>query len=146
MYERGAAQALLPVLGALLGVTALVLLIACANIANVLLARAGARSKEVAIRLALGARRVTVVRQLLAESALLAAAGCALGRGARLGRHVNGLMAFIPPAPFPIEMKLQLNGWVIGFAVPITAVTTVLFGLAPALRAIASRPGAGAQG
>ncbi len=137
MYERGAAQATLPVLGALLGVTALVLLIACANIANVLLARAGARSREVAIRLALGARRATVVRQLLAESALLAAAGCGAGLLlAWAGR--DGLMAFIPPAPFPIAMKLQLNWWVIGFAVAVTAVTTVLFGLAPALRA--SRP------
>jgi predicted permease len=137
MYERGAAKATLPVLGALLGVTALVLLIACANLANLLLARAGARSKEVAIRLALGARRSTVVRQLLAESGLLAAAGCVLGLGlAWVGR--DGLMAFIPPAPFPIEMKLQLNWGVIGFAVAVTAFTTVLFGLAPALRA--SRP------
>jgi len=134
MYERGAAQALLPVLGALLGVTALVLLIACANIANVLLARAGARSKEVAIRLALGARRGTVMRQLLAESALLAGAGCGLGVLLAWWAR-NGLMAFVPPAPYPIEMNLRLNGWVIGFAVLITAVTTVLFGLAPALRA-----------
>jgi predicted permease len=137
MYERGAAQATLPVLGALLGVTVLVLLIACANIANLLLARAGARSKEVAIRLALGARRTTVVRQLLAESALLAGAGCAAGLAlAWAGR--NGLMSFVPPAPFPVEMNLALNWRVIGFALAITAVTTVLFGLVPALRA--SRP------
>ena len=137
MYERGAAYVLLPVLGALLGVTALVLLIACANIANVLLARAGARSKEVAIRLALGARRTTVVRQLLAESALLGAAGCAAGLLlAWVGR--NGIMAFIPAAPFPISVNLELNPGVIGFAIAITLVTTVLFGLVPALRA--SRP------
>lgn len=137
MYERGPARALLPILGALLGVTALVLLIACANIANVLLARAGARSKEVAIRLALGARRSTVVRQLLAESALLAAAGCTAGvLLAWLGR--NSLMAFVPPAPYPIDMNLRINVWIVGFAVGITAVTTVLFGLVPALRA--SRP------
>ena len=137
MYERGAAEALLPVLGALLGVTVLVLLIACANVANVLLARAGARSKEVAIRLALGARRTTVVRQLLAESTLLAAAGCGAGiLLAWLGR--NGLSAFVPAAPFPIEMDIRLNAGVIGFAVLITVVTTVLFGLVPALRA--SRP------
>lgn len=137
MYERGAAQALLPVLGALLGVTALVLLIACANIANVLLARAAARSKEVAIRLALGARRGAVVRQLLAESALLAGAGCVAGVLLAWWAR-NGLMAFVPPAPFPIDVDLRLNGWVIGFAVLVTAITTVLFGLAPALRA--SRP------
>ncbi|HKP30589.1 MAG TPA: ABC transporter permease, partial [Gemmatimonadales bacterium] len=137
MYERGAAMIMLPVLGALLGVTALVLLIACANIANVLLARAGARSKEVAIRLALGARRTTVVRQLLAESAILAAAGCAAGLLlAWVGR--NGLMAFVPPAPYPIEMNGRLDLGIVGFAVAITILTTVLFGLVPALRA--SRP------
>ena len=137
MYQRGAAYILLPVLGALLGVTILVLLIACANIANVLLARAGARSKEVAIRLALGARRTTVVRQLLAESALLGAAGCAGGIAlAWLGR--NALSAFVPAAPFPIEMDIRMNFGVVGFAVLVTMVTTVLFGLVPALRA--SRP------
>jgi predicted permease len=137
MYERGAASALLPVLGALLGVTALVLLIACANIANVLLARAGARSKEVAIRLALGARRTTVVRQLLAESVLIGAAGCTLGLLlAWVGR--NGIMSFVPAAPFPISVDLQLHPGIIGFAIAITLITTALFGLVPALRA--SRP------
>jgi len=137
MRERGAARVLLPVLGALLGITILVLLIACANIANVLLARAGGRSKEIGVRLALGAQRARIVRQLLTESALLAGAGCALGLLlAWWGR--NGLMAFVPPAPFPIDVDLQIDGRVVLFALAVTGLTTVLFGLAPALRA--SRP------
>ena len=137
MHERGAARVLLPVLGALLGITILVLLIACANIANVLLARAGGRSKEIGVRLALGAQRARIVRQLLTESALLAGAGCALGLLlAWWGR--NGLMAFVPPAPFPIDVDLQIDGRVVLFALAVTGLTTVLFGLAPALRA--SRP------
>ncbi len=137
LHQQGAAEVLLPVLSALLGVTLVVLLIACANIANVLLARAGARSKEIGVRLALGARRGRIVRQLLTESALLAAAGCAAGLFlAWWGR--NGLMAFVPAAPFPIDVDLQINGRVILFAVALTGLTTLLFGLAPALRA--SRP------
>lgn len=137
VYERGAAEVLLPVLGALLGVTALVLLIACANIANVLLARAGGRSKEIAVRLAMGAPRRRIVRQLITESALLALAGCTLGLLlAWWGR--NGIMAFVPPAPFPIDVDLSVNYRVVLFALGLTALTTVAFGLVPALRA--SRP------
>ena len=136
-YERGAAEVLLPVLGALLGVTFLVLLIACANIANVLLARAGARGKEIAVRLALGAPRRRIVAQLITESAFLAAMGCLLGLWlAWWGR--NGIMAFVPPAPFPIDVDLKINIRVLLFALALTGLTTLLFGLAPALRS--SRP------
>ena len=137
LKERGAAKALLPVFGALLGVTLLVLVIACANIANLLLARAGARSKEIAVRLALGAPRGRVVRQLLTESALLALLGASLGLLLAWWAR-NGLSAFLPPAPFPILIDVRLNGRVLTFAVGLSALTTLLFGLVPALRA--SRP------
>ena len=137
LKERGAAKALLPVFTALLGVTLLVLVIACANIANLLLARAGSRSKEIAVRLALGAPRGRIVQQLLTESALLALLGCTLGLLFAWWAR-NGLAAFLPPAPFPILVDVRLNGRVLLFALALSLVTTLLFGLVPALRA--SRP------
>jgi len=135
--HRGAAKILFPVFGALLGVTLLVLVIACANIANLLLARAGARSKEIAVRLALGAPRARIVRQLLTESALLAVFGCGLGLLFAWWAR-NGLSALLPPAPFPIRFDVRLNGRILAFAVGLSVLTTMLFGLVPALRA--SRP------
>ena len=136
-HQRGASKALLPVFGALLGVTLLVLVIACANIANLLLARAGARSKEIAVRLALGAPRVRIVRQLLTESAVLAVFGCGFGLLFAWWAR-NGIAAFLPPAPFPVVIDVHLSARILGVAVGLTVVTTMLFGLVPALRA--SRP------
>lgn len=137
IQSQGASAVLLPVMGALLGVTALVLLIACANVANLLLARASSRQKELGVRLAIGAGRIRLVRQLLTESLLLGLAGGLTGLLlAFWGR--NAVRSFIPPAPFPIDFDTTLNPRVIAFSLVVTLATVVLFGLVPALRA--SRP------
>lgn len=120
----------------LLAVVGLVLLIACANLANMLLARALSRQKEISIRLALGARRAHILRQLLTESVLLALIGAAVG--ALLAwfavRAVVGLSAFTLPQFNPIAV----NGSVLGFTVVLAIACGILFGLAPALQL--SRP------
>lgn len=137
LAESGPSATMGPVLLAQLGITALVLLIACANVANLLLARATARQREIGIRLAVGAGRGHIVRQLLLESLLLAGAGGAAGLAlAWWGRNL--LMVFIPPAPFPLGSDLEISGRVIAFAAAVTIGTVLLFGLVPALRA--SRP------
>jgi len=126
-----------PLFIALLGITGVVLLVACANVANLLLARATARQKEIAVRLALGAGRWQLVRQLLIESTLLAGLGGAVGLFIALwGREL--FAAFVPPAPFPIELQFGVNGRVVGFAIVATGLAALLFGSAPAFRA--SRP------
>lgn len=120
----------------LLGVVALVLLIACANLANMLLARALGRQKEISIRLALGARRSHILRQLLIESVLLSLIGAALGALLAWAgiRAVVGLSAFTLPQFNPIAV----NGTVLAFTVVLAIVCGILFGLAPALQL--SRP------
>jgi predicted permease len=135
--DRGPPATLKPVFLALLGVTGMVLLIACANVANLLLARAWVRQKEFGVRLALGASRRRLVRQLLAESAVLALGGGWLGLGlAALGR--DGITALVPPTPLPIGMDFPVNVRVVALAFALATVTVVVFGLGPALRA--SRP------
>ena len=122
-----------PQLLVLLGAVALVLLIACANVANLLLARATARRREVAIRLALGASRARLVRQLLVESLLLAAGGAALG--VVFARWSLAAMRPLVERALPRASEIALDGPVFLFLLAVAVASGVLFGLAPALQA-----------
>jgi len=118
----------------LMATTGLVLLIACANLANLLLARASVREREIGVRLAIGASRWRLVRQLLIESLLLAAAGAALGTA--LAQALSrGLVAFISTPTDPLFVGLGVDWRILGFTALLAVVTCLLFGLVPALRA-----------
>jgi predicted permease len=117
----------------LLGAVGLVLLIACSNLANLLLARSSARGREVAIRSALGASRLRLIRQFLTESFLLASLGGALGV-ALAGAGLRALL-LLAPADLPRISEVSLDGNVLLFAIAATLVSAVVFGLAPALHA-----------
>jgi putative ABC transport system permease protein len=123
----------------LLATTALVLLIACANLANLLLARASIREREIAVRQAIGASRVRLVTQLLSESLLLAAIGAALGVGLAHGIS-TALVAFLSTPNNPVFIGLGIDLRVLGFTSALAILTCLLFGLVPALRATRLAP------
>jgi putative ABC transport system permease protein len=124
----------------LLGLAALVLVIASANLANLLLARASAREKEMGMRMAIGASRWRLIRQLLAESLLLAGIGAFLG--ALLARSLSQvLVASLSTQNNPLFVELGTDWRVLGFTIGLAVVTCVLFGLAPAMGATNVSPG-----
>lgn len=137
LSEKGIQPVLVPVFSALLGVTVLVLLIACANIANLMLARATARRKEISVRLAVGAGRGRIVRQLLTESLLLAVLAGGVGVICALWSR-DLFLALIPATPFPVHTAIGVDYRTLLFALSASLATTLVFGLVPALRA--SRP------
>ncbi len=117
----------------LLGVTGAVLLIACANLANLMLARATAREREIAVRMAIGASRRRVVRQMLAEGLLIAALGAAFGLV--LAQWLGAsLVAFLSTEGNPVFVSLPNDWRVFGFTVSLAVAACLLFGLAPAVR------------
>jgi putative ABC transport system permease protein len=127
-----------PALFILLGAVGMVLLIACANVANLLLVRGTTRSAEFALRTALGASRGAMVRQVLTESLLLALAGGGLGLGITVA--ALAVLRRLHPANLPRLADIQLDATVLLFTAAICAATSVLFGLLPALRAAGTDP------
>ena len=123
-----------PVTQILLGVVGLVLLITCANVANLLLARAARRRKEVAIRLTLGATRTRLIRQLLTESIVLAVAGGLAGLILNFWL-VNLLTALKPAVPLPVNIEFHTDWRVLSFTLLLSILAGIMFGLVPALQA-----------
>ena len=136
----GASRVMLLVL---LGAVGMVLLIACVNAANLLLARASSRQREIAVRMAMGAPRVRVIRQLITESLLISVVGGAMGMALAFA-GVKALVSLLP-AGFPRAQDIHVSVPVLAFTVFISVCTGVLFGLAPALQAARIDPMQGLQ-
>ena len=127
-----------PMLLVLLGAVTLIILLVSLNIANLLLARASGRQQEMALRMALGAPRGRLVRQVLTESMLLSAIGGLAGVAAAIG--MSKMMVRFLPASIPRINQIRVDWVVLGFALAISVVTGLLFGLAPALRSAGTAP------
>ena len=127
-------KALLPIAAGLMIAIGLVLVVACANVANMLLARASGRRREIGIRLAIGASRARLMRQLLTESVVLAALGAVAGV-ALAALAVTAISALPLPIPIPVALALRIDGRVLAFTIAIASVAGLLAGLAPATRA-----------
>lgn len=123
----------------LLSLAGLVLLIACGNLANLMLARASAREHEMAVRLAIGASRWALVRQLMSESLIVSAVGAALGTWLAHGLS-RLLLSFLSTSQNPLMLDLALNWRVLGFTAGLAILTCLLFGLVPAIRATRTAP------
>jgi putative ABC transport system permease protein len=136
--QRDIARGIRPALVAIVAAVALLVAIACVNVTNLWLARAGRRRSEFAMRVALGAGRGRLVQQLLVESVLVAALGGLVG----MAIAATGVRAFVAlaPAGLPRAQAIGVDGVVFGFALLVTAATGVLVGLAPALRASQGQP------
>jgi predicted permease len=119
----------------LMALVGLVLLIACANVANLLLARSQARSREIAIRLAIGAGRARLLRQLLIESLILAMCGCGLGLGFAYG-GIRFLQTLKVPTDLPVIISVQLDQRVLLFSLIAGVLSALVFGIAPAWQAL----------
>jgi predicted permease len=133
--DTGAGQRLGALFTVLLGITGLVALIVCSNVANLLMLRGAARAGEIGIRLSLGASRTRVFSQLLAESVLLAIAGAAAG--VILARWGQGLLpALVPPSPLPLALDTGWDPRALGFALAVAAVMVLAFGIVPALHTL----------
>ncbi len=137
----GANQFLSMLLPMLMSIAGLVLLLACANVANLMLVRSAARRRELAIRMSLGASRWRLVRQLLVESLVLAMAG---GAGALLITFwtAGTFMKFLPAMDFPISLGIRVDRSVLLATTVISVLTGVIFGILPALRSSSEAPGA----
>jgi predicted permease len=133
----GSATPAFTLMAVLMVVVGLVLLVACANVANLLLARAAGRQKEIAIRLAMGAVRRQLIRQLLIESFMLALTGAGVGFVLAAGA-AHAISNFQLPLPFPVVFDFNVDMSVAAFTLGLSLVTALLFGLVPAFRA--SRP------
>jgi putative ABC transport system permease protein len=118
----------------LMGMASLALLIACANVANLLLARGAARQREIAVRMALGAGRWRLMRQFLLESLMLSMTGGAVGLIVAVWT-IQGLVAAIPPSVGALGLSTELDLRLLGFTLALSALTGLLFGVAPAARA-----------
>ncbi|HEX7283283.1 MAG TPA: FtsX-like permease family protein, partial [Vicinamibacterales bacterium] len=130
----GGVAVLRPVLLILSAVAAVVLLITCANLAGLLLARASSRQREIAIRLSMGAGRARIVQQLLVEGAVLGTLGAAAALIAL--RWTSGLLiGFAPPSELPIHLSVHIDATVVWFTAAVTIGTVLLFALAPAAQA-----------